>query len=195
MADVVLVTGAGREEALGFEVCRQLAQAGHTVLLTARDGDAANALAEKLRQMDLGEVFGHPLDVADPKSREAIVDLIERRYGLLDVLINNAAGSATYGEQAADADLETTRVMFENSFFGPWGMIQATLPLLRASSNPRIVNVSSGAGSHGDEAFGLTTGNAIGPSYATAKAALNRSPLFSHNRSVRVSRSTPCALG
>lgn len=66
--------------------------------------------------MDLGEVVGHPLDVADPESREAIVDLIERRYGLLDVLINNAAGSATYGEQAADADLETTRVVFENGF-------------------------------------------------------------------------------
>jgi NAD(P)-dependent dehydrogenase (short-subunit alcohol dehydrogenase family) len=52
-------------------------------------------------------------------------------------------------------------------------MIQAFLPLLRKSEHARIVNVSSGAGSHGDQAFGLTTDNQMGTSYAVAKAALN----------------------
>jgi NAD(P)-dependent dehydrogenase (short-subunit alcohol dehydrogenase family) len=173
MTDVVLVTGAGREDGLGFEVCRQLADQGHTVILTARNGEAATRLASKLSANGRGQVFGHQLDVADPGSREVLATFVEDEFELLDVLVNNAAGGAQHGEQAADADLDATRVMFEDSFFGAWSMIQALLPLLEASANPRIVNVSSGAGSHGDRAFGLTTGNAMGPSYATAKAALN----------------------
>jgi NAD(P)-dependent dehydrogenase (short-subunit alcohol dehydrogenase family) len=52
-------------------------------------------------------------------------------------------------------------------------LTQALLPLMRKSQHARIVNVSSGAGSHGDTAFGLTTGNSMGTSYAVAKAALN----------------------
>ncbi|MFM9882838.1 MAG: SDR family NAD(P)-dependent oxidoreductase [Burkholderiales bacterium] len=51
--------------------------------------------------------------------------------------------------------------------------IQTFLPLLRASGHARIVNVSSGAGSHGDAAFGLTTGNGMGVSYAVSKTALS----------------------
>ncbi len=41
------------------------------------------------------------------------------------------------------------------NLFGAWRLIQALLPTLRQSSDPRIVNASSGAGSHGDQQFGL----------------------------------------
>jgi NAD(P)-dependent dehydrogenase (short-subunit alcohol dehydrogenase family) len=54
-----------------------------------------------------------------------------------------------------------------------WRACQADLPLLRKGVSPRIVNVSSGAGSHSDPLFGLTSGNGMGPSYAISKAALN----------------------
>jgi hypothetical protein len=50
---------------------------------------------------------------------------------------------------------------------------QATVPLLRASRHPRIVNVSSGAGSHGDHAFGLGERHGAAASYGISKAALN----------------------
>jgi NAD(P)-dependent dehydrogenase (short-subunit alcohol dehydrogenase family) len=63
--------------------------------------------------------------------------------------------------------------MFETVLFGSWSLTQELLPLLDQSEHPRIVNVSSGAGSHGDPMFGLTSGNAMGPAYSTAKSALN----------------------
>lgn len=52
-------------------------------------------------------------------------------------------------------------------------MIQALLPLLRESAHPRIVNVSSGAGSHGDDQFGLTRRGGAAASYGIGKAAQN----------------------
>ena len=59
------------------------------------------------------------------------------------------------------------------NLFGPWRLTQALLPLLQAASHPRVVNVSSGAGSHGDDAFGLTRRGGAAASYGISKAALN----------------------
>jgi len=59
------------------------------------------------------------------------------------------------------------------TLFGGWRVTQALVPLLKKSEHGRVVNVSSGAGSHGDAAFGLTTKNSMGPAYAVAKAAVN----------------------
>jgi NAD(P)-dependent dehydrogenase (short-subunit alcohol dehydrogenase family) len=61
----------------------------------------------------------------------------------------------------------------EVNLFGVWRTCQAFLSLLRKSRGARIVNVSSGGGSHGDSQFGLATANNMGPSYGVSKAALN----------------------
>src|SRR5579871_2115497 len=169
---IALVTGAGRGEGIGFEVCRQLAAAGVTVILSARRSDAAEALAASLAAEGL-DVQAQQLDVTSPASVGAARDSIRDRFGQLDILVNNAAGAAHYGETVAAADLDQARAMFETVVFGSWSVTQAMLQLLRRSPHPRIVNVSSGAGSHGDSIFGLATENAMGPSYAAAKAALN----------------------
>lgn len=105
--------------------------------------------------------------------RRRAASFIEARRGSLDVLINNAAAGGHIGEKAVAADLAEAEAALRTTLLGTWGLIQATLPLLRRSPHPRIVNVSSGAGSHGDGVFGLGTSNAMGPSYAVAKAALN----------------------
>lgn len=169
---VALVTGVGRREGIGFEVCRQLGAKGFTVVLTARASDEARPLAEALVQEGL-DVTPATLDVTDETSRRAAVEEVRVRFGVLDVLVNNAAGMGRMGETVASAHLTEVRAAFEATVFGNWAVIQAFLPLVRASRHGRIVNVSSGAGSHGDTVFGLRTGNGMGPSYATAKAALN----------------------
>lgn len=87
--------------------------------------------------------------------------------------MNNAAASARYDETIESADLDAARRVFDASLFKTWAVMQAFLPLLRASTSGRIVNVSSGAGSHGDHMFGLSTGNAMGPSYSASKSAIN----------------------
>ena len=169
---VALVTGVSRAEGIGFEVCRQLASRKIRVLLTARSLDKATALANRLQQEDL-DVMPFPLDVTQPESVEQLFTHLGQEYGKLDMLINNAAGVAPYGEKAATASLATTHQVMQTTLFGTWQLIQTMLPLLRKSPTGRIVNVSSGAGSHGDTSFGLHTLNGMGTSYAVAKAALN----------------------
>ena len=63
--------------------------------------------------------------------------------------------------------------MLETNLFGAWRLTQALLPLLQRSPAPRIVNVSSGAGSHEDPAFGLRVRGGAAASYGISKAALN----------------------
>jgi NAD(P)-dependent dehydrogenase (short-subunit alcohol dehydrogenase family) len=75
---VALVTGCSRAEGIGFEICRQLAQQGITVFLTARDASKALALAATLSEQGF-DVVGHALDISSVESVQAIVALIDER--------------------------------------------------------------------------------------------------------------------
>ena len=83
MNTVSLVTGGNR--GIGLQVCRQLAERGHSVLLTARSADAAAAAVSAARTEPL------QLDVTDPASIAAAARQVAERYGRLDVVVNNAA--------------------------------------------------------------------------------------------------------
>ena len=165
---VALITGAAH--GLGLEVAAQLARRGHRVLVTARDAGTAKSAADQLG----ANVTALPaLDVTDPDSVRAVADAVAEDPGRLDVLINNAAAYVDWEETVTGADLEAAHRVLETNLFGAWRLVQALLPLLRQSSAPRIVNVSSGAGSHGDAAFGLTARGGAAASYGISKAALN----------------------
>jgi len=155
---VSLVTGANR--GIGREVCRQLAGRGHTVVLTARSPAAAATAARAAGAEPLR------LDVTDPASVADAARWVGARYGKLDVLVNNAAITYDTGQRAIDADLAVVREAAETNLYGPWLMVQAFLPLLRASAHPRIVNVSSEAAS----LAGMGSGT---PAYTASKTALN----------------------
>lgn len=169
---VALVTGVGKRTGIGFEVCRQLGGMGYQVYLSARDGKAVRDLAAELSSQG-ADVRAVELDVTNTQSIARAAALVGEEAGTLHTLVSNAAGRAVYGETVETADLHAARAIFDATFFGAWAVTQSVLPLLRSSRAGRIVYVSSGAGSHDDPAFGLTSGNAMGPSYATAKAALN----------------------
>jgi NAD(P)-dependent dehydrogenase (short-subunit alcohol dehydrogenase family) len=155
---IALVTGGAR--GLGVEVCRQLAQAGMTVWLTARDGDRAAAVAAELGSD--GDVRPARLDITDPAEVEGLAGRIEE----LDVLVNNAAIDFDTDARALTVDLDRVRRDLETNLFGAWRMAQAFTPHLRASPHARLVNVSSGAGSLADMRRGT-------PAYSTSKVALN----------------------
>lgn len=169
---IALITGAGRKTGIGYAVARQLAERGSKVLLTARKLEEARARAAELSGEGL-DVTGFALDVTDVKSIAALAAEVRESFGRLDILVNNAAATSAYGERAASADLKIAGGIMDVVLMGAWRMIQAFLPLLRESAHGRIVNVSSGAGSHADPLFGLTTANGMGTGYAVAKAALN----------------------
>jgi NAD(P)-dependent dehydrogenase (short-subunit alcohol dehydrogenase family) len=162
MTRVVLVTGANR--GIGHELARQLALRGDTVVLTARDlakaEQAVTTLPGHLR------VLARRLDVTDPASIEQVASDLDRRYGRLDVLVNNAAIHYDTWQQASTADLQVVREALEVNLLGAWQTSLTLLPLLRGSDHGRIVNVSSEAGS----LAGMDGGT---PAYNVSKAALN----------------------
>ncbi len=166
---MALVTGGAR--GIGLEVCRILAAEGMTVLLTARDAARAADAAASLSGD--GDVRPLALDVTDDASVAAAVVAVRADPGRLDVLVNNAASFADWTETASTADLDAARAVMETSLWGTWRVTNALLPLLRESPRPRVVNVSSGGGSHGDPVFGLTTRAGAATGYGVAKAAVN----------------------
>jgi NAD(P)-dependent dehydrogenase (short-subunit alcohol dehydrogenase family) len=163
---VVLVTGASR--GIGLEVARQLSDSGHRVLASARDQIRADEAAGSLPSPGRGVA----LDVTDDASVAAAVRDVSRHEGRIDVLVNNAAAYVDWAELPSAADLDDARRALETNLFGAWRVTAAFLPLIRDAAHPRIVNVSSGAGSHGDPDFGLTTNGGAATSYGVSKAAL-----------------------
>jgi NAD(P)-dependent dehydrogenase (short-subunit alcohol dehydrogenase family) len=162
MTRVVLVTGANR--GVGQELARQLALRGDVVVLTARDLGKAERTAAALPGHE--RVLARRLDVTDPASIQRVAADLDRRYGRLDVLVNNAAIHYDTWQQASTADLRVVREALEVNLLGAWQTSLTLLPLLRASGHGRIVNVSSEAGS-------LASMDGGPPAYNVSKAALN----------------------
>ncbi|WP_030377725.1 MULTISPECIES: SDR family NAD(P)-dependent oxidoreductase [unclassified Streptomyces] len=159
-----LITGANKS--LGYETARRLVEAGHTVLLGARDPERGRAAAESL-----GARFVR-IDVTDDASVRAAAEDVAAHEGTLDVLVNNAGVLGTVGpvEDYTAADISA---VLDVNVVGLVRVTHAFLPLLRTSSNPVIVNVSSGMGS-----FGMTQDPArvesryALPLYSASKAAV-----------------------
>ncbi len=163
MARTVLVTGAGR--GLGLEMCRQLLDAGDTVVAAPRvsgsEGLAALAAGAE------GRLHVVPMDVADDDAVEGAIPVVSSRVGAIDVLLNNA-GMMHRGEGVVGGlDFERMTLAFRVNALGALRVTGAFLPLLRKGAGKRIVNVTSLMGSIEDD----TSGGSYG--YRMSKAALN----------------------
>lgn len=169
---IVLITGVSREEGIGFGLAKAMAQQGFEVIITARELVKAEELAKKIAD-DNHTIVAEQLDITQDQSVAALATFIKAHYGRLDVLINNAGGILDYGIQPLDSDFATTKEAFEINLFGAWRLIKAVHPLLKASPKPRIVNISSGAGSFSHPQFGLKAHPAYYTSYGLSKLALN----------------------
>lgn len=146
---IALVTGGNK--GIGREIAAQLADLGHTVLIGARSIERGEETAAELRAAG-GNVTAIALDVTDPASAAAAAETVQSRFGRLDALINNAGishqpGADFAGQLPRSADLDHVLYVFETNVFGVITVTTAFLPLLRRSDSPRIVNVSSSAGS------------------------------------------------
>lgn len=157
---LALVTGANR--GIGLETARQLAQLGFTVLMGVRDLAKGQEAAMTIG----GKVEAIALDVAVYDAAAHAAAEVERRFGRLDVLVNNAAIHYDPSARALRPDWTVIREAFEINVFGAWRVAAAFAPLLTASGHGRLVNVSSEGGS-------LASMGAGAPAYSTSKATLN----------------------
>jgi NAD(P)-dependent dehydrogenase (short-subunit alcohol dehydrogenase family) len=137
---IAFITGANR--GIGFEVARQLGRRGMAIMIGARDPQRGTEAALTLRGEGL-DAHHVRLDVTDERTICAAVQELERAFGRLDVLVNNAGIALDRGMQPSEVPLDVLRRTYETNVFGPVAVIQAFLPLLKQSEAGRIVNVSS----------------------------------------------------
>ncbi len=170
---IALVTGVSREMGLGFGVARLLAEKGFQVVITARDIAKAEELATKLKT-EGHDVTAAAMDVTSDASVEQCAKYVTDTFGSLDVLINNAATGYEFEHDMLNTSLANVEAALATNVIGVWRTCNAFLPVLRNSSQPRIVNVSSESGSFGSEG-GLNSPYTLGmlSAYSVSKAALN----------------------
>jgi NAD(P)-dependent dehydrogenase (short-subunit alcohol dehydrogenase family) len=177
---VALVTGAN--QGVGFQVAKELVANGVTVLVASRNFARGEAAAKEIGP----GAIALQLDVTDQASIASAADRIRKDLGRLDLLVNNAAISNTglplgltieeyvKATRPSNVSLDSVRAIWETNVFGVLAVHQAMLPLLRESSDARIVNVSSGVGSLTMNADPAGPYRSIfGPGYSASKTALN----------------------
>ena len=120
----VLVTGGNR--GIGLEICRQLDELGHTVILGSRDLEKGKEAARSFSD----NVIVKQLDVTNEESIQKLFEFVKNDFGKLDVLINNAGLGARH-EGHENAILYGVKNIMETNFHGAWRMVQKFTPLLR----------------------------------------------------------------
>jgi NAD(P)-dependent dehydrogenase (short-subunit alcohol dehydrogenase family) len=176
---IALITGAN--QGVGLQVAKELVAHGLTVLLGSRNFERGDAAAQEIGP----GAIALQIDVTDQASITAAAERVGQEFGHLDLLVNNAGISNTrrgsvsleeYAEtsKASNASLDELRAVWDTNVFGVLAVYQAMLPLMRQSSDARIVNVSSGVGSLTANADPSYPYHAMfGPIYPASKAALN----------------------
>jgi NAD(P)-dependent dehydrogenase (short-subunit alcohol dehydrogenase family) len=150
-----LITGCST--GLGRALAEAVIAAGHNAIVTARDAGKVADLASG----NSDRVLALALDVTNTAQITDTVGQAEKKFGDIDVLVNNAG----YGYRAAveEGDDSDIRTLFETQFFGAVAMIKAVLPGMRARRSGAIVNIST---------IGVQIMPAGSGYYAASKAAL-----------------------
>ncbi|KAJ3548359.1 hypothetical protein NMY22_g1294 [Coprinellus aureogranulatus] len=171
MSKVILVTGAN--SGIGYELVKLLATRPEVkkVYLGARNEKSGRDAQSALEKEGYKNVHFVQIDVDDAASIKSAKEVVEKESGRLDVLVNNAGiGALDKDQNATTVDVSLVERVLKTNLLG---LIQTTttlLPLIRASPNGVIVNVSSDFASNTNQAKG---GYMHPVAYNTSKAAVN----------------------
>ncbi|MDX2080337.1 MAG: SDR family NAD(P)-dependent oxidoreductase [Terrimicrobiaceae bacterium] len=155
----IFITGATR--GIGLAAARGLQDRGAKVIIGSRDPERGAATADR-------EGFESvAIDLKDAESIGRAADAIGARHGRLDVLINNSAILLDHYSGLLDLEPDVLSETLDVNLMGTFRVIRAFVPLLEKSADPRVVNVSSGAGQLDGEP------QPWAPAYSISKTALN----------------------
>jgi NAD(P)-dependent dehydrogenase (short-subunit alcohol dehydrogenase family) len=141
---VALITGANK--GIGFEVARQIAKAGWTVLAAARNEKFGKQAVAKLQAEGLDVHFVH-IDLNAHETAVTAAQAIRNQFGKLDLLINNAGISSKEDGPPSKVNIEAVGTVMHTNYVGTVAVTQAMLPLLQSAGKAQIINVSSELGS------------------------------------------------
>jgi len=160
---VALVTGGNG--GLGQRICHALARQGVQIaVMYAQSRDQADDVARELARLHQVEAAALPCDITDEAAVAAVVSEVTRRFGRLDILVNDAA----YNKAIPFTDLDNlTQEVWDRiiavNLTGPMRLTKAVAPVMKAQGRGRVVNIASVAGLY-------PSGSSI--AYAVAKAGL-----------------------
>lgn len=160
---IILVTGANR--GIGLETSVSLANAGHKVIMGARNKEA---LDEKIANIKFTNENPDTvqLDVTDDNSINKTIEYISGKYNRVDVLINNAGIYIDKDESIFDTDIEVFEQTFLTNFYGVLKLTRKIIPFMKENNAGHIINVSSNMGA-------MSKMSGYNAAYRVSKSALN----------------------
>jgi NAD(P)-dependent dehydrogenase (short-subunit alcohol dehydrogenase family) len=178
-----IVTGGARN--LGYQMAEALAEAGASVVVTARRQERAEAAAEALAASKKVRTLGLPLEITDEASWSTFIDAVQAAFGRIDILVNNAGGrDAKAVEQ--DPDLPLDVPFLEARSVDEWRRLidvnltsvflgcRAVVPAMKQNGGGKIVNVASTDGMLGRDLrlYDGSGQSATVPDYLASKAGV-----------------------
>lgn len=156
---VAVVTGASK--GIGKAIAKGLAEQGAYVIISSRNQEACDAVAEEFNQLGL-KAEGIACHIANEEHRIALIEKTSKKLGRIDVLVNNAAINPVYGPLEDMEESSFDKIMDVN-VKAPWQLANLVLPIMKQQQSGSIINIAS--------VEGLTPGFGLGL-YSTSKAAL-----------------------
>ncbi|KAI0023948.1 putative short-chain oxidoreductase [Xylariomycetidae sp. FL0641] len=153
-----LITGCS--SGFGTALARHAQSRGHRIIATSRDPTSTPSLVREITSATSSP--WHALDVTSASAGAALVSALAAQGIAIDVLVNSA-GTATVGPVESFSETEA-RDVFEVDVFGPYRLMRAVLPSMRARRRGVVVNLSTGSALEARPALGV---------YGAAKAALD----------------------
>jgi NAD(P)-dependent dehydrogenase (short-subunit alcohol dehydrogenase family) len=154
---VALVTGAAR--GIGLATAKRFLAEGFRVALLDIEGELLNGAVAGLADAD--NTLALHCDVSDARGVAAAIDTVNKRFGRLDALINNA-GIAVFAPIMETSDADWRRIM-EVNLTGPFLCTKAAAPLMREHGGGAIVNITS---------ISAVRASTLRSAYGTSKAGL-----------------------
>lgn len=156
---VALISGASK--GIGLSIAEFFASAGAKVVLCSRKEDAVQEVAKKLKSKGY-EATGFACNVGDMKSLPDLVKKTIKKYGQIDILVNNAATNPVFGP-VHETSLEAFDKIMDVNVKAAFELTRLCYPHLRKSSHASVINISSIGGTSPEEGLGI---------YSVSKAAL-----------------------
>ena len=148
---VALITGASR--GIGAAIAVRLGMEGAKIVVSARTAESGESklpgtLSETVARVRKtgAEVISVKADLAQAREREMLIEMAQRTFGPIDILINDAA--ITFFAPVSEFTEKRFKLMLEVQVYAPFHLAQLVLPSMKARKSGWIVNISSGAGLH-----------------------------------------------
>lgn len=177
---VVVVTGSG--QGIGRAIAMMYAQNGAHVVIAERDAALGEATAQAINEQSLagGSAFFHPVDVSQPHEIERLMQMVDERWGRLDVLVNNA-GISTW-ESPYDLTVEAWDYILNTNLRSVFLGSREAAKIMRKNGGGAIINLSSTRAHMSEphtEAYAASKGgilaltHALAVSFATDRISVN----------------------